>query len=117
MAEARAYSKIHKISDYLGKKQEKVFFKWRTSKRVGEGVKPPDPLRKNTFFYQLKKMTKPHEPLSSRGGGHPDLSCPTSRKKNTFLCVFSLREAAKKNIFLIAVSLMPYPPPPPSYFY
>ena len=32
---------------------------------------------------------KPPEPLSSRGGGYPDLSGPTN-KKYTFLCVSSL---------------------------
>ena len=46
---------------------------------------------KTTFFYQLKKLPKPHEPLSTRGGGgrYPDLSGPTSKKKS-FLCVSSL---------------------------
>ena len=36
----------------------------------GGGGKSPEPLRKEKtlFFYQLKKLPKPHEPLSFRGG-------------------------------------------------
>ena len=66
---------------------KKVFcFSGRTTKR---GVNPPEPLRKKTFFYQLKEMTKHNEPLSSKGvggGGYPGLSGPTTKKK--IMCVF-----------------------------
>ena len=51
-----------------------LFSGWTTKRGGGRmRIKPPEPL-KNTFFYQLKNLPKPHEPLGSRG--------PTT--KNTF---------------------------------
>ena len=50
-----------KLPDSEQTQRESVFFGSRTTK-------------KNTLFSIRKK---PHEPLSSRGGGYPDLSGPT----------------------------------------
>ena len=64
--------------------KKNVFFSGRNTKRVGGELS-----NKPLFFYNLEKMSKPHEPLSSRGGGYPDLS-GTTTEKYTFLCVSSL---------------------------
>ena len=43
---------------------------------------------KKTIFYHKKKLPKPHEPLSARGGGYHDLSGPNT-------CVSSLTRLAQ----------------------
>ena len=78
--------KISKIMSWFrkGRHEKKVFFNGRTTKKRGGVLTPLTNKKKHTFFYQLKKLPKPHEPLSSRGG---DLSGPTT-EKHFYMCIF-----------------------------
>ena len=72
----------------LGRRKKKFFLVFRPLRGGGGGLKPPEPLRKNsTFFYKLKKLPKPHQPLSSRGGGvYPGLSGTIAKKPFFYVC-------------------------------
>ena len=72
------------IQKILGKTHiKKFFFSGQITK--GGGGKPLEPIKK--LLSVRKKLPKPHEPLSFRREGDPELSGPTTKKHFFYVCL------------------------------